>query len=302
LRHFLESATTEINFQADYSKMSGFFRLTKFRLGALVVFSALITYLTVTPHVEWIQLLALGIGGFLVTSSANGFNKIVERGEDRLMERTRLRPLPAGVLNVSEAFAFCSLCGISGTALLWMFVGPIAGSLGFLSIVLYALVYTPLKKLTPFSVFAGAFPGAIPTLIGGFAGSQGLPEGIFFTFLLFLIQFVWQFPHFWSLAWFNHEDYSRAGFHLLPSRNGKDRFTAFQIMVYCFFLLLVSLLPFLFRFTGWLSALACGLCGLAMLLQSINFFRVPTDEQAKRLFLVTLVYLPLVQLALMTRA
>jgi heme o synthase len=279
-----------------------FLRLTKFRLGSLVVFSALVTYITVASSISWPVLLALAIGGLLVTSAANGFNQVIERDLDKLMERTRQRPLPIGSLAVPEAMLFCIICAISGTILLWVFANPLAGILGFLSILLYALAYTPLKRITPFSVFVGAFPGAMPALIGGVAATEGFGHASFFTVLLFMIQFVWQFPHFWSLAWFNNEDYARADFHLLPSKGGKDDFSKFQILLYSMFLLVVSLFPFVFGFTGILSTLACMLCGLALLLQAYNFYRLPSDDQARRLFLVSLVYLPLVQLALMTRS
>jgi protoheme IX farnesyltransferase len=287
---------------ALYSRFIGFIRLTKFRLGALVVFSALITYITVAGTINWLPLLALGLGGFLVTSAANGFNQIIEKDLDKMMERTRLRPMPTEILNVPEALIFCAAMGITGTILLWTLTNPLCGILGFVSIILYALVYTPLKQVTPLSVFVGAFPGAIPTLIGGVAATEGFGHISFFAMLLFMIQFVWQFPHFWSLAWFNNEDYARANFHLLPSHGGKDDFSKFQILLYSSFLLVVSVLPFVFQLVGILSTIACVLAGLALLLQAYNFYRLPSDTHARKLFLITLIYLPVVQLALMTRA
>jgi protoheme IX farnesyltransferase len=285
-----------------YSKFTGYLKLTKSGLGGLVVFSAVITYLTVTPEINWLTALTLAIGGFLVTSAANGFNQIIEKDLDRLMERTRERPMPTSVLGTTEALIFCALIGITGTVLLWVFTNPLSGILGFISIILYALVYTPLKQKTPFAVFVGAFPGALPTMIGGVASTEGFGEVSFFTFLLFMIQFVWQFPHFWSLAWYNNEDYLRADFHLLPSKGGKDSFTRFQILLYCVFLLLVSIFPFVFGFVGLLSTSAAVLCGFAMLLQAYNFYRFPTDQYARKLFFISLIYLPLVQVALMTKA
>ena len=284
-----------------YSKLSGYLKLTKFRLGSLVVFSALITYFTIAEVIVWSQVMALGIGGFLVTSAANGFNQIIEKDLDHLMERTRLRPMPTEVLNFKEAIIFCSIMGIGGTILLWVFTNPLSGLLGFVSIVLYALAYTPLKRKTPFSVFVGAFPGALPTLIGGVAASEGFGEVSFFALLLFLIQFVWQFPHFWSLAWFNFEDYARADFYLLPSQGGKDEFSKFQILIYSVFLLIISILPFVFQFVGLISTGVAVISGLALVMQAYNFYRLPTDAHAKRLFFITLIYLPLVQVALMTK-
>lgn len=297
--------TTESNIliKTDtYSKFLGFLKLTKFGLGALVVFSAVITYFTVATSVEWTKLLALGLGGFLITSAANGFNQIIERDLDKLMERTRNRPMPMSVLSVNEAFAFCTLAGISGTVLLWVYTNPLSGILGFVSMILYSVVYTPLKRKTPFAVFVGAFPGALPTLIGGVAATSGFGEITFFSVLLFIIQFVWQFPHFWALAWVYNDDYARADFHLLPSRGGKDDFSRFQILLYSVFLLMVSILPFVFRFVGLISTVACVICGLALLLQAYNFYRLSTNEQARKLFLITLIYLPLAQVALMTKA
>lgn len=285
-----------------YSKFSGFLQLTKFRLGGLVVFSAVITYFTVAQPIQWLQVLALSVGGFLVTSAANGFNQIIEKDLDKLMDRTRRRPMPTDVLSVPEAFIFCTLAGLGGTILLWVYTNPLCGILGFVSIILYALLYTPLKQVTPFSVFVGAFPGALPTLIGGVAATDGFGRITFFALLLFVIQFVWQFPHFWSLAWFNNDDYAKANFHLLPSRGGKDGFTRFQILIYSVFLLFSSILPFVFGFVGLISTLACVICGLALLLQAYNFYRLPTDAHAKKLFFVTLIYLPLVQIALMTKS
>lgn len=303
LLFFLVNSTQDIAAkQIPYSKIAGFLKLTKMRLGSLVVFSAVLTYLTVAEKIDWIELIALAIGGLLVTGAANGFNQIIEKDLDALMERTRQRPMPTEVLSAFEAFLFCSLIGIIGTVLLWVFTNPLSGIVGFISIILYALVYTPLKQKSPIAVFIGAFPGAFPTMIGGIAATEGFGHLTFFTLILFSIQFVWQFPHFWSLAWFNNEDYARANFHLLPSKGGKDDFSKFQILIYSVFLLIVSVFPFVFGFVGLISTLAVLVCGFALLLQAYNFYKLGTDEQARKLFLITLVYLPLVQLALMTKA
>lgn len=298
----MEQPEHDISYRSDhYSKLSGFLRLGKLRLSALVVFSAVITYFTVADSIDWTKALVLAFGGLLVTASANGFNQILEKDLDKLMERTKNRPLPTRILSLPEAYLACAIMGISGTVLLWVYTNPLCGILGFVSIVLYAIVYTPLKRITPLSVFVGAFPGALPTLIGGVAASEGFGSIGFFSLLLFLIQFVWQFPHFWALAWFNDEDYARADFHLLPSKEGKDHFSKFQILLYSAFLLLVSILPFVFGMVGLLSTLVAVFCGLALLIQAYTFYRLPVDAQARKLFLVTLVYLPVVQVALMTK-
>ena len=297
----MEQASTHIA-TARYSKFTGFVRLTKIRLGGLVVFSAIISYLTVATTYDWQQILGVLAGGFLVTGAANGLNQVIEAERDKLMDRTRERPIPLEILSPSESLWFCILTGIAGTVILWALANPLAGLLGFLSIVLYAGIYTPMKAVSPFSVFVGAFPGALPTLIGTVAATSGFGEITFFGVLLFAIQFVWQFPHFWYLAWFNAEDYAKGGFYLLPSRGGKDHFTRFQILLYSAFLLLVSIFPFVFHFTGLVSTVAVMLCGLALFLQAFNFYRLGTDDAARKLFLITLIYLPLVQVALMTKA
>jgi protoheme IX farnesyltransferase len=267
-----------------------------------VVFSAVITYLTVAEAVDYKQLLALAIGGFMVTAAANGFNQVIEKDLDLLMDRTRNRPMPTNKLSNAEALIFCSLFGIGGTVLLWIYTNPLSGILGFVSIILYALVYTPLKRKTPFSVFVGAFPGALPTLIGAVAVTDGFGSISFFAWLLFAIQFFWQFPHFWSLAWFNHDDYQKAGFLMIPSSGGRDNHSKFQILIYSLFMIPISLLPFAFNYVGWLTGIIVLVCGATLALQAYNFFRIPTIENAKKLFVVAIIYLPVVQLALMTRA
>ncbi|MBA3682321.1 MAG: protoheme IX farnesyltransferase [Bacteroidetes bacterium] len=297
----MENTTNNI-VAAPYSKFSGFLKLTKLGLGSLVVFSAIVTYFTVAKDINIYAVVAITVGGLFVTSAANGFNQIIEKDFDRLMDRTKNRPMPTGVLTDIEAFIFCTFFGIAGTILLWVFTNPLCGILGFVSIILYAVVYTPLKRVSPLAVFVGAFPGALPTLIGAVAATEGFGEISFFAFLLFMIQFVWQFPHFWSLAWFNNDDYAKADFHLLPSSGGKDEASKFQILIYSVFLLITSILPFVFQFVGLISVSVCIVCGMALLLQAYNFYRLPTDAYAKKLFFVTLVYLPVVQLALMTKS
>lgn len=276
--------------------------LTKHRLAGLVVLSAVITYLTVAETINYQELIALSVGGFMVTAAANGFNMIIEKDLDKLMDRTKNRPLPIGKLNVKESLMFCTLFGSGGIILLWVFTNPLSGILGFVSIVLYALVYTPLKRLTPLSVFVGAFPGALPTLIGAVAATDGFGSITFFAILLFSIQFFWQFPHFWSLAWFNHDDYAKAGFMMLPSAGGRDDASKFQILVYSLFLIPISLLPYVFNFVGWLTGVIVLVFGITLALQAYNFYRIPTVENAKKLFIVAIIYLPVVQLALMTKA
>lgn len=287
--------------EVNYSKVQSFLKLTKFRLSLLVVFSAIITYLTVTREYEWKHIMALVLGGFLVTAAANGYNQIIEKDLDKLMNRTRLRPLPTNNLSSGEALIFCSISGLVGTILLWVFTNPLSGIIGFVSILLYALVYTPLKRVTPFSVFIGAWPGAFPTLIGAVAATEGFGEIKFFALLLFLIQFFWQFPHFWAIAWVSHDDYQKAGFFMLPSSGGRDHNSRFQIYIYTMFLFPISLTPYIFGYTGWISATIVSTMSVVFLFQAYQLYKTGTIEAARKLMFGSFIYLPVVQLALMTR-
>ena len=282
-----------------YSKGKSFFKLSKFTLSALVVFSAIITFFTVAESFNWKQVIAICVGGFLVTAAANGFNQIIEKDLDKLMNRTKLRPIPTGNLTVNQAFVFCSIIGLIGTIMLWIFTNPLCGIIGFVSIILYALVYTPLKRVTPFSVFVGAIPGALPTLIGAIAATDGFGHVSFFAMLLFCIQFFWQFPHFWAIAWVSHDDYQRAGFFMLPSKGGRDKSSRSQILVYTLSLFPIALTPFIFNFTGWMSATVVSCMGLVFIVQAYNLYKSGTIEDARKLMFGSFVYLPLVQLTLM---
>lgn len=282
-----------------YSKVKSFLKLTKFTLSALVVFSAIITFFTVAEDFTWKQVFAICVGGFLVTAAANGFNQIIEKDLDKLMNRTKARPIPTGNLSVNQAFIFCAIFGVTGTILLWVFTNPLSGIIGFISIVLYALVYTPLKRVTPFSVFVGAIPGALPTLIGAIAATEGFGEISFFAILLFCIQFFWQFPHFWAIAWVSHDDYQRAGFFMLPSKGGRDKSSRSQILVYTLSLFPIALTPFVFNFTGWISASVVSCMGLVFIIQAYNLYKSGTIDDARKLMFGSFLYLPVVQLALM---
>src|SRR5260221_625236 len=168
-------------------------------------------------------------GGMLVTASSNGFNQVIERDTDKLMNRTSGRPLPGGRMNVSEGIISSLLMGTAGVLLLWIYINPLTGFLSLISLLLYTLLYTPLKKITPLAVFVGAIPGAMPPLIGWVAATGNIGPA---ALALYALQFIWQFPHFWSIAWVLDEDYQRAGFKMLPSPDGKGKRSAFQTMVY----------------------------------------------------------------------
>lgn len=286
----------------SYSKAQAFIKLTKIRLSGLVVFSAVISYLTLADTVSWQKLIAIIFGGFLVTSAANGFNQIIERELDKLMTRTCQRPLPLGILSRSEALLFCSICVISGIAILFFYTNILSALLGALSVLLYVGVYTPLKRITPFSVFVGAFPGAIPTLIGAVSVSEGFGEISFYAWILFAVQFMWQFPHFWAIAWVSYDDYRKAGFFMLPSLGGRDKSSAFQIVVYTLFLIPVSLMPNIFGLSSWMAGMFTFLCGLFFLVQALTLYYKMDVASARKLMFGSFLYLPLVQLIIMIGA
>ncbi len=282
-----------------YSKLKSFLKLTKFTLSALVVFSAIITFFTVAESFQWQQVFAICVGGFLVTAAANGFNQIIEKDLDKLMHRTKSRPIPTGNLTVNQAFVICAIFGVIGTILLWVFTNPLSGIIGFASMVLYALVYTPLKRVTPFSVFIGAIPGALPTLIGAIAASEGFGQITFFSILLFCIQFFWQFPHFWAIAWVSHDDYQKAGFFMLPSKGGRDKSSRSQILIYTLSLFPIALTPYVFNYTGWISAALVSCMGLIFVIQAFNLYKSGSIGDARKLMFGSFLYLPVVQVAVM---
>ncbi len=285
-----------------YSKVQAFVKLTKFRLSFLVVLSAVISYFTISPQIEIIKVIAITLGGFLVTGAANGFNQIIEKDLDKLMTRTGGRPLPQNILNVKQAFVFCLLLVFTGIFILSYCLNILSGLLGAISVVLYTLAYTPLKRITPFTVFVGAFPGAIPTLIGGVATGSGFGQFTFHAWLLFSVQFMWQFPHFWAIAWVSHDDYKKAGFFMLPSLGGRDRSSAFQIVIYTLFLIPVSLFPQIFGLSNFISGVFVFFCGLFFLLQALTLYFKMDISSARRLMFGSFIYLPLVQLCIMCGA
>ncbi len=266
----------------------------KMRLTFLVVISAILGYLIAADSVIWMELFLLTIGGFLVTGSSNGFNQIWERHLDAKMERTKMRPLVTGNMIKNEAIVIASTSGIVGVLLIWIGLNPLAGLLSLLSLFTYVFIYTPLKQHSAWAVFVGAFPGAIPPMLGWVAstGHFGLEPG-----LLFAIQFIWQFPHFWAIAWKADTDYAKAGFHLLPSKNGKDITSAFLILLYSLFLMLVSLLPVFFGLVGNIAGLVFILCGILMIIPSIRLFKDRSDKAATKIMLASFIYIPIMLLA-----
>jgi protoheme IX farnesyltransferase len=212
--------------QLDYVR--SFLTLGKIRLSLLVLYSSLLSYfIGAGPNWNWVILVGLAVGGILITLSANAFNQIIEREKDALMERTRTRPLPSKLLTIGEATVFALLSAILGIHILIYYVHPYVGALGLTSLFIYVLLYTPLKGKSPLAVWVGAIPGALPVLIGYYAAHSQLDT---LGWTLFFIQFFWQFPHFWIIAWLLYEDYQRAGFFLLPFPSGRNLSNAIAIL------------------------------------------------------------------------
>ena len=270
--------------------------LLKFRLAFTVVFSAAAGYLLGMPNFILSQFILLVLGGFAIVGSSNALNQIMEIDTDALMDRTKLRPLPAGRMNKSEAYFWAISLAVLGTASLAFLNIPTA-VFGIISMLLYVLVYTPMKSKSPMAVLVGAFPGAIPFLLGWVAatGDFGIEAGT-----LFAIQFLWQFPHFWAIAWVGYDDYAKAGYYLLPSRE-KNSTATYMSIIYTLFMIFVSMLP-AFGLTGSLklsppAALIILGLGIYVLRLAIFHHRNPSDSAARALIVSTIVYLPLLQIA-----
>lgn len=271
--------------------------LVKMRLSMTVVFSAVIAFAIATAaSIDIAGLLWLFAGGFLITGSSNALNEIFEKDYDRHMKRTANRPLATGRMSVSEALLAAGIMGIGGILILWLVFNPYAAILGALSLILYAFIYTPLKRFSPIAVFVGAFPGAMPVLIGWVAATGGFS---FEAYVLFSVQFLWQFPHFWAIGWMAHDDYKQAGFKLLPSTGGRDKFTAFQCIVYVSMLIPVSLLAAWLGNLGVISYVVIGLAGALFLWKAIHLFKTQDVADARKLMLTSIMYLPIVLLTLL---
>ncbi|HLP50756.1 MAG TPA: heme o synthase, partial [Chitinophagales bacterium] len=261
-----------------------------------VVFSAVIGYLFAAPAILTVtSIVLLAVGGMLVTSASNAINQIIERDIDKLMTRTQNRPLPTERMNVTEAIFAAGIMGISGILILTYFFNPIAGVLSALSLLSYAFVYTPLKRISPIAVFVGAIPGALPPMIGYVCATGNID---FTALVLFSIQFIWQFPHFWAIAWVQYEDYEKAGIMLLPSASGKTRMSAVQNVIYCTMLLVVSMIPYFFNMVGAIGTVFIAVAGVVFLWMAWNHYKSCDDKTARVLMFGSFLYLPVVQLAL----
>lgn len=279
------------------SKLKDYQQLMKFTLSFTVVFSSVVCYLLV-PGIEFdIQsVLLLFVGGLLVTGAANAINQIVEKETDAIMKRTASRPLPSGRMTVDEASTFAVIAAVFGIFIIGLWFNWTAAGISGFSLFLYGFIYTPLKKVHSIAVLIGAIPGALPCLIGWAAGDPELGIG---GWILFSLQFFWQFPHFWAIAWVTHEDYSKAGFRLLPSRGGPTKYAAVQAILYSVLLIPIGFLPFVFGMSGIVSVVIVALANLAMLWQAIQLFKNMDVASARKVMFGSYIYLPVVLLALL---
>jgi len=277
-------------------------QLLKPNLSGMVVFSSVIGYL-MAPGIHfawpdmyiWQQIITLFLGGMLVTGGANTINQILERDTDSLMQRTKMRPMPDGRMHHTEAWAFAAVTGISGALLLGYYFNPQAGALSFFSLLLYAFVYTPMKKVHPVAVLIGAIPGALPPLIGWVAATGNFGIG---GWVLFTLQFFWQFPHFWAIAWVAFDDYNRAGIRMLPTREKETRFTGIQCMLYSLVLIPMATVPHVIGMVGAAGMWVCLLAGIMFFAASVVFYVRNDHKSARRVMFASFIYLPAVLLAL----
>ena len=297
----LEVTTTPFSIKATFID---FKEITKAGLAVSVVFSSIAGFLLgveVLNSESWITILLLAVGGYCMVGASNAYNQIIEKDIDTLMDRTKNRPIPSGRMSKTTAFIIATILTVAGIAILYS-INPKTAMFGAISIFLYTSIYTPLKTITSLSVFVGAIPGAIPFMLGWVAandGDFGIEAGT-----LFLIQFFWQFPHFWAIGWFLYDDYKKAGIFMLPSGK-KDNTTALQILLYTVWLILASLLPALFPVIGlvgsnlFLSPIAAFFVlalGVWMLVYAVKLYNTRTAKAARTLMLVSVMYITLLQI------
>src|SRR5215203_296861 len=296
----------------ESTKLRDYLQLTKPSLNIMVGFSSVICY-QMAPGIvetEWWLILFLFIGGYLVTGSANAINMAVEKDTDARMKRTAKRPVASGRMSVNEAWTFAIITGVIGIFILGYFFNWLSAGLATFSLFLYAFIYTPLKKVNAIAVLVGAFPGALPCLIGWAAGNDAIFENghgwrDYGGWILFSIQFLWQFPHFWAIAWIAHKDYSGAGFKLLPTEKGPTKFTAMQSIVYAVLMLPVCILPYIIQLTEYKSIAGMISFGIVILAniflvgQCVRLYRQMDVKAARRVMFSSYIYLPVVLLALL---
>jgi len=275
--------------------IGAYLELLKPRLSLLVAFSCAFGFILASQNsVDWFRLILVTAGGFLLSGASVTINQVIEQKEDGLMSRTRNRPIPTGKITPTAAVIFACAVMAASILLLILSTNTLTVLLSVVSMVLYSFVYTPLKKVGPVAVFAGAIPGALPPLLGWIANT-GIVS--YEALVIFGIQFIWQFPHFWAIAWVADDDYKKAGFRLLPSGGGKDHNTSIQIMTYTLFLLPLGLIPAWIGLTGINSAVIVTLCGVGFLAQTFSLMRTGSNQSAMRIMFGSFLYLPVVQIS-----
>lgn len=271
--------------------------LLKPNLSFMVVFSSVVGYL-LAPGIafDWTNVIILFIGGILVTGGANTINQILEREGDKMMTRTQNRPIPQGRISVAEGWLLAGISGITGAMLLGYHFNPFTGFLSFLSLLLYGFAYTPMKRVHPIAVLIGAIPGALPPLLGWVAATGSLGLG---GWVLFLIQFFWQFPHYWAIGWVGYDEYQKAGISMLPSQERSSKFTAIQSMYYSIVLVPIALVPRYVGMTGNIGMWIAIFCAAMYFAATVLFYINNDYKSAKRVMFASFIYLPVVLLALL---
>lgn len=278
------------------SKLTDYSQLIKLNLSALVVFSAVIGYLFAAPNFDIVKVVLLSVAGLLVTGAANAINEILERDTDKLMDRTSIRPLPAGRMSLIEAILFAGITGIIGILMFTYFFNPITGVLAAVSLLLYGFLYTPLKKVSSIAVFIGAIPGALPPTIGYVAYANQLDQ---IALILFGLQFIWQFAHFWAIAWVAYNDYKKADIMLLPDSNGKTKLSAFYTFLYTLVLVPLAFVPYAMNIIGLYGTLVILAVSLYFAYTGLVFFIKCDDSSAKKVMFGSFFYLPIMQLSIL---
>ena len=282
------------------SRVKDYFQLIKFTLSFMVVFSFAVSFL-IAPYTigerehSIISVLLLFVAGLCITGSANAINQAMEKDTDALMKRTANRPVASGRMSTTEAYSFAFITGAVGVGMMWYFFNESAALLGFASLFIYGFIYTPLKKVNSIAVLVGAVPGALPCLIGWIASTNSFTAG---GWILFGIQFLWQFPHFWAIAWIAHEDYSAAGFKLLPSDKGPTKFTAVQTVMYSVMMIPMGILPYAYHISGMTSMWIVLACNLWMVYAAVMLLIRMDKASARKVMFSSYFYLMIVFLSL----
>lgn len=285
------------------SVLKNFSELVKFRLTTTVVATSVFGYILGckmnnnerwTEEFLWSEFAGVLIGGLFIVFASNGLNQLIEKENDGKMTRTSGRPIVEGRISTNDARWFSLLCGVAGVIILALTTNFLATMLGIVSFAVYVFIYTPMKQVSPFAVLIGAIPGALPPLIGYTAVIPRIDEpGI----MLFLVQFFWQFPHFWAIAWLLHDDYQKAGYWLLPSQGGRDKRSAYQVMIYSVLLCLVSMMPIYYRLTGPFALTVVIPVSILFCYMAWRLFQTLEMKEARKLLYTSFVYTPAVFLS-----